>query len=231
MHIYIYIYVWIYLSLYIYLSNLISSNLIYLINQISSRLISSCLSIWYTYACVFVYVLCIVCIYIYMYIVCDAWNSCPGALSNYSSLFQVPLKSCSIAVISVEVNPGKTPNVRIVLVRRPIVGHDAGQETLYRGWAEQQSLHSWSAANRLHHSQWANGQTIFGTQPRGPRNSKMDHYFSQLPEIYQNISTYFDVEHENRPLPSNLEASNMSPPGIYTSLQTAKSKTNTYFNT
>lgn len=44
-----------------------------------------------------------------MHIVCDAWNSCPGALSNYSSLFQVQLKSCSIAVIFVEVNPGKTP--------------------------------------------------------------------------------------------------------------------------
>jgi hypothetical protein len=69
-----------------------------------------------------------------MYIVCDVWNSCPGALSNYSSLFQVPLKSCSIAGKNLwRSTLGKTPNVRIVLVRRPIVGHDAGQETLYRG--------------------------------------------------------------------------------------------------
>jgi hypothetical protein len=51
--------------------------------------------------------------------------------------------------------------------------------------------------------------------------------------IARNIPKYiniFHVEHENHPLPSNLEASNMSPPGIYTSLQTAKSKRITYFN-
>ena len=139
------------------------------------------------YLCVCICVCALIYIYICMYIVCDAWNSCTGALSNYSSL-QVPLKSCSIA--------GK--NLwRSTLGKLLMSGSFwfAGQSL-----ATMQDRKHCTVAERSNNlftpglqpigCTIANGQTMFGTQPRDlkiPRWIIIFHNCPKYTKIYQNI--------------------------------------------